>query len=59
MTKHDRIIADLMTALDIILRETKRADGSLAYVRGAAQQAMTSCDAQRVRNEDGYLVVKA
>jgi hypothetical protein len=60
MSRHDRIIADLMTALDAIRREAheKASEGSLDFIFGLAGQAMTNCDAQRERNTDGYLVVK-
>lgn len=60
MRLSDRVIADLMTALDAIRREAheKASEGSLDYIFGLATQAMTNCDVHRVRNADGYLIVK-
>lgn len=58
MTKADRIISELMNALDIIRREADKPEVSRHYIRGAACEAMALCDAQRERNSDGYLVVK-
>jgi hypothetical protein len=57
MTKHDEIIGGLMDALGLILREAEKTDASRHYINGVAAQAMKNCDAQRVRNSDGYLVV--
>jgi len=63
----NQIISDLMHALDVILREADRpeakrdyreARAALSFIAGAASQAMKTCDAQRERNSDGYLVVK-
>ena len=54
----NQIISDLMHALDVILREAQREECSRHYIIGAAEIAMRQCDAQRVRNSDGYLVVK-
>ncbi len=59
MTKEDRIIAHLMDALDAIRREADKADASRHYILGCAEGAMKACDAQRERNSDGYLVVRA
>lgn len=56
MTKSDRIISDLMTALDAIQRESHDSDGSLDWIFGCAGQAMKNCDARRRQNTDGYLV---
>jgi hypothetical protein len=58
MTNADHIIADLMHALDLIRRESEKPDASRHYINGAAEHAMATCDAQRERNRDGYLVVK-
>ncbi len=59
MTNADRIIADLMNALDAIAREADKADASRHYIRGAATMAMALCDQRRERNSDGYLVVRS
>jgi hypothetical protein len=69
MSRHDRIISDLVNALDTIRREAQakerefkgrfgETDG-FAYIDGVAGQAINNCRAQQVRNTDGYLVVKA
>ncbi len=55
----DQIINDLMHALDVIKREADKPEASRHYILGAAESAMRSCDRQRVRNSDGYLVVKS
>ncbi len=52
MTRHDRIVADLMTALDAI----QRAD-NIDLARGVAIQAMANCNEHRERNAYGYMVV--
>lgn len=52
MNKQNRVIADLLNALDVVLR----AD-SLAYAQGAASQAIKNAHGAMVRNSDGYLVV--
>lgn len=54
----NKIISDLMNALDSIRREAKTIGGSAAFIDGVARQAMDSCDKQRERNKHGYLVVK-
>lgn len=59
MSKHDRIIADLITALDAIQREATKPDGSRPFILGLASQAIYACNTERERNSDGYLVVKA
>lgn len=59
MTKHDRIIAELVNALDAIRRESAKPEASRHYINGIAQQAVANCDAQREQNSDGYLVVKS
>lgn len=59
MIKSDRIISDLMFALDTILREANKPDANRHFIRGAAGAAMAICDAQRERNHDGYLVVRS
>ena len=58
MTKHDRIIAELVNALDLIAWESAKTNGNLAYINGVAAYAIATCNASRVRNADGYLVVK-
>ena len=59
MTKKDRIIAELMDALELINREAEKADASRHYIAGVSGGAMQRCNMQRERNSDGYLVVKA
>ncbi len=60
MTKHDRIVADLVDALDAIERATLSDDPhALAYIQGMAQQAQKNVNAQRELNSDGYLVVRS
>lgn len=56
MTKADRIIADLINALDAVKREAEKPEASRHFIVGLATQAMANCDAQRERNTDGYLV---
>jgi hypothetical protein len=58
MDKRDRIIAELMDALDMIRREAEKTDASRHYIDGVAAGAMERCNSQRVRNSDGYLVTK-
>lgn len=58
MTRADRIIAELMNALDLIRRESERPEPRHHYIEGMALEAMEHCDAQRERNSDGYLVVR-
>lgn len=59
MTKADRIIRELVDALDSIAREaTNQRDGAIDRIRGAAEQAIANADRQRVRNADGYLVTR-
>ena len=60
MTKPDRIIADLMNALDMIARKALEppSEAVIPYIIGVATQAAKNCNAQRERNADGYLVVK-
>lgn len=59
MTKADRIIRELVDALDYIQREaTMQNDGAIDRIRGAAEQAIANADRQRVRNADGYLVTR-
>lgn len=58
LTRHDHVIADLVNALDIIRRESQKPAGSLAFINGAATQAIKMCDLHRTRNSDGYLVVR-
>jgi hypothetical protein len=53
VTRADTIIADLVTALDAILR----AD-NLPFCKGVAEQAISNARAQQVRNADGYFVTK-
>lgn len=58
MTKSDRIIADLMNALNVITREAKREEANRHFIVGVATMASELCNAQRVHNNDGYLVVR-
>lgn len=60
MTTADRVVADLMNALDCIRREAQdRAnEGSLDYIYGLATQAVANCEYYRERNDDGYMVLK-
>lgn len=58
MTKQDRIIADLIDALGIIITEARKDNASRHYILGAAEMAIELANAQRERNTDGYLVVK-
>jgi hypothetical protein len=59
MTKSDRIIAELIDALDKIERKTHGTKlEALAYIGGVAKQAQANANTQRERNSDGYLVVK-
>ena len=58
MTKADRIISELMDALDNIRREAEKEDASRHYIIGVVQGASARCNADRERNRDGYLVVK-
>jgi hypothetical protein len=60
MTTHDRIINELVDALDKIHREaacTPEA-ASLTRILGLCDYAISRCNAQRERNSDGYLVVR-
>ena len=58
LSKADRLIADLVTALDLIRRHAKGAAPSLDSIRGVADFAIEQANAERERNSDGYLVVK-
>lgn len=59
MTKADRIISELMDALDAIEHATKYDKPyQLAFIAGIAQQAKKNANLHRARNADGYLVVK-
>ena len=57
MTTQDRVIADMLNALDAIKREAE-GRGSLPFIAGAASQAIANVKAVSVRNKDGYLVVR-
>ena len=57
LVKANRIISDLVTALDAIGRHATGEGASLHYIRGMADYAIETCNAQRERNADGYLVV--
>jgi hypothetical protein len=59
LSKANQIISELMDALDLIRRESEKTDASRHYMNGVAEGAMAKCNAQRERNSDGYLVVKA
>jgi hypothetical protein len=54
MTKADRIILDLINALDAI----ERAD-NIHFAHGIANQAIKNAKHDLQRNTDGYLTVKA
>ena len=54
----DRVILDLLNALDVIQREATRDGGCLAYIDGAASQAVKMCKLRMSPNQDGYLVIK-
>lgn len=56
--KHDRIISDLIAALDYIHREADKPEASRHYIMGVCEGATKMANAERVRNSDGYLVVK-
>jgi hypothetical protein len=60
MTTHDRIINELMDALDKIRREiiVPVPVDAAHRVLGMADYAINRCNAQRERNSDGYLVVR-
>ncbi len=58
MTKSDRMIADLIDALDAIHREASKPDASRHYIAGVCEGMIRLCNLQRERNQDGYLVVK-
>lgn len=58
MTNADRIISELTDALDAIKREAAKEDASRHYIQGVVEGAMKRLDSQRVRNSDGYLVVR-
>jgi hypothetical protein len=59
MTKADTIIAELVDALDLAYREADKENCSRHYIVGVCEFAIRRANAQRVRNEDGYLVVKS
>ena len=56
--KRDRIISELMDALEYIRREADKPDASRHYILGVCEGAAKRCNAERVRNTDGYLVVR-
>lgn len=58
MTIADRVVADLVNALDTIIREIDRPNTRVPFIYGVATQAITNCDVHRERNSDGYLVLK-
>ena len=59
MSRHDRVIAELMDALNKIEGASwSDKPHALAYIRGVANQAQVICNAQREPNRHGYLVVK-
>jgi hypothetical protein len=59
MTKADHVVAHLMDALDLILREAEKEDASRHYIMGVVEGGVKRCNDQRERNSDGYLVVKS
>ena len=58
LMRANRIIADLMYALDTIHREAEKEDASRHYIMGVCEGASGACDRQRVRNSDGYMEVR-
>ncbi len=58
MKTSDRIISNLINALDIIGREADKATASRYFIAGVVRKAIDDCNAERERNSDGYLVVK-
>jgi hypothetical protein len=65
MSNADRVIADLINALDAIERLAARglngtcdARESIAIISGCASQAIANVRRMQVRNADGYLVLK-
>lgn len=59
MDTKDRIISELMDALDMIRREAQKPECSRHYIIGVCEGATNRCNASRERNSDGYLVVKS
>jgi len=59
MTKADHVVADLMDALDAILREAKKEDASRHYIMGVVEGATRRCNLERERGSDGYMVVRS
>lgn len=57
MTRSDRVIADLVSALDAI-DQAASSGQPLAYIQGMARQAQDNANVYRTRNSDGYLVMK-
>jgi hypothetical protein len=58
LMRANRIISELMDALDIIYREAEKEDASRHYIIGVCEGASKQCDRQRVRNSDGYREVR-
>jgi hypothetical protein len=58
-TTSDRLISELMEALELIRREAEKDDASRHYIQGVCKGASDRCNASRERNSDGYFVVKA
>lgn len=58
MQTYDIIIVELMEALELIRREALKDDCSRHYIQGVVEGATKRCNADRMRNSDGYLVVK-
>lgn len=52
--KHNRLIRDLLNAMDAVLRSE-----NLEFAKGVAAQAIINIHGECVRNADGYLVVKS
>jgi hypothetical protein len=59
MTKADHVVAHLMDALDLILREALKDEASRHYIIGVVKGAMKRCNLERERDSDGYLVVRS
>jgi hypothetical protein len=65
MSNSDRVITDLLNALDVIERRAEQAlampadlRGSVAFISGVAAQAIANVRRLQVRNADGYPVLR-
>lgn len=55
--RHDVIVRNLLDALDRIVNVAAKPHQQ-PYIMGLAEQAIKNAEAQMVRDDDGYLVVK-